>query len=861
MSHYLANTITRWVLFIQKHGRLALAIILLATLVAAVWAAKLFALNTDTQHLIKPSAESRWYQQNKEFEEAFPQFQNTAIVVISGAAPQDVNNTTDALLRAFRQSDWFHSVAAPGREPFFTEHLLYELEVGELADLSTQLQSLLPLLTRLDEDTSLAAFFTLAQQSLMRDSMTGEVSQRSRMLLQKLLEALSTSDQINWLEDKKAASRGNIYQVIVLQGRQQFSESTPAKAVLEAIRDIIANHQPPGANTRVRVTGELAMADEELRTALQGIQFAGAASLALLALLLTFGVRSWTVVLAIFALLIAGVVWTCLYASLTVGSFNTLSLVFLVMFFGLGVDFALHFSLRVQESLSSPREREQPLGSATQDIGTALLLCTLTSGMAFLSFLPTQYRGLAELGIISAGGMLIAFLLTITLLPAWFAVIGMPGPWHGSGSKKLHFGMDQFAPSTVLLLTVVVSAAAAWFAKDVRFDYSVLAMRDKTSEAMDTLLEMQREEISTDYSVSVLVPPGDVDALVPRLLALPSVAQIETPHTRIAADQVQKRALLAPLQAYGDLQLLMPDSFDDVSASAAQVLLISQLEQLPGSAGGEDLDLLARVRDALLTLRDSGGREKLERNLVAPLVDGVRALRVQLLAEPYGLEDLPPLARARLIAPDGRHLLEVLPQEQLNDLEVVDRFVAEVEQVAPNIAGRTVAERGFGQAVVNSFRLAVALALAGIFLVLLMYFRELLTPMLVLIPLGLTTLFTFAVIQLSGLTLNMANILVVPLIFGLGVDTGIHVVHRYHSAGDISDLLQSSTPRAVTLSALTTIGTFISISFSPHQGAASIGLILSVAIALLMVVTFVVLPALLAQFEPRSPAKPASKKR
>jgi len=122
-------------------------------------------------------------------------------------------------------------------------------------------------------------------------------------------------------------------------------------------------------------------------------------------------------------------------------------------------------------------------------------------------------------------------------------------------------------------------------------------------------------------------------------------------------------------------------------------------------------------------------------------------------------------------------------------------------------------------------------------------------------------LFTFAVIQLSGLTLNMANILVVPLIFGLGVDTGIHVVHRYHSAGDISDLLQSSTPRAVTLSALTTIGTFISISFSPHQGAASIGLILSVAIALLMVVTFVVLPALLAQFEPRSPAKPALKKR
>ena len=135
-------------------------------------------------------------------------------------------------------------------------------------------------------------------------------------------------------------------------------------------------------------------------------------------------------------------------------------------------------------------------------------------------------------------------------------------------------------------------------------------------------------------------------------------------------------------------------------------------------------------------------------------------------------------------------------------------------------------------------------------MVLLVYFREPLTPQLVLIPLGLTTLYTFAIIELTGLTLNMANILVVPLIFGLGVDTGIHVVHRYHHARSVTEVLRSSTPRAVTLSALTTIGTFFSLSFSPHKGAASIGLILSIAIAILMLVTFIVLPALLARFEP-----------
>jgi hopanoid biosynthesis associated RND transporter like protein HpnN len=557
-------------------------------------------------------------------------------------------------------------------------------------------------------------------------------------------------------------------------------------------------------------------------------------------------------VLAIFTMLLAGVVWTCVYAALTVGSFNTLSLVFLVMFFGLGVDFAIHFCLRVQEALSSRSEKQQALRSAIEDVGTALLLCTITSAIAFLSFLPTEYSGLAELGIISAGGIAIAFILTVTLLPAWFTAVAMPAPWHRDTGSRSHFGIDQYKPSTVLLLTALVSCAAAWYAKDVHFDYSVLAMRDKTSEAMATLLELQNEQVSTDYSVSVLVEPNAVDALAQRLWALPSVAQVITPRSRIASEQLQKQALLAPLAAYGALRLQLPEHMDNAAVDTAQASLIDQVSVAAGFANAQALPLLSSVRAGLQALGSKAARETLQANVLTPLFDDVLVLKKQLLASPYSLDDLPPVSRARLIAPDGRHRLEVLPREQLNDLMLLNQFVAEVETIAPNIAGRAVVERGVGQLVVESFRMATTLALVGIFIVLVLYFRELLTPVLVLIPLGLTTLFTFAVIELSGLTLNMANILVVPLIFGLGVDTGIHVVHRYHVSRNISELLRSSTPRAVTLSALTTIGTFISLSFNPHKGAASIGLILSVAISLLMLVTFVVLPALLAQFEKKS---------
>jgi hypothetical protein len=852
MSHQIARQLTRWVLFAHRRGKLVFTLLVVTTVIAGFWGARLFKLDSDTGKLIRPSADTRWHAQNEAYKAAFPHGRDTALIVLSGESLVEVNNATDALAHELRQSDWYHDVAVPGREPFFTEHLLYELDTDQLAGLSGQLQDLLPLLQGLEQNPGLAGLLGMLQYQLGQDLAAGSLSQGTRLLLAKLDRALATpGEPVSWLE-KESGSGQTLYQMIILQGRQQFGESTPSTALIRATREYLAQVSADFPGVGMRLTGEIAMADEELRTALQGIQFAGLASLVLLALILTFGVRCWSIVIGIFVMLAAGVVWTTLYALLAVGSFNTLSMVFLVMFFGLGVDFALHFCLRVQESLSLDHERGQPLVAASSDIGTALLLCTLTSGIAFLSFFPTEYRGLADLGVISAGGMLIAFILTLTLMPAWFALVGMPRPWQASAPGRLHFGLDRLSPPVVLVTALLLALGAAWFAKDARFDYSVLAMRDKNSESMATLLELQQQQLATNYSVSILAAPEEAAALAERLRALPTVAEVKTPASHIAAQQVEKQALLAPLAGIGELEFKDPEPTSlaefEQAASGLKKLLSSAVAM---DLNGQDESQAERISEELASVTTEQAVEQLQADLVVPLLQDARELRPKVLAQPYTLQDLPGETRARFIAPDGRHLLEVLPVAQLDSLEAMDDFVGQVEAIAPNIAGRTVVERGIGQAVVRSFRTAIGIALVGICVVLLLYFREPLTPTLILVPLGLTTLLTFAIIEMTGLTLNMANILVVPLIFGLGVDTSIHVAHRYHEAKDVSEVLQSSTPRAITLSALTTIGTFFSISFSPHKGAASIGLILTVAIGLMMVVTFMVLPALLSQFEPK----------
>ena len=111
-----------------------------------------------------------------------------------------------------------------------------------------------------------------------------------------------------------------------------------------------------------------------------------------------------------------GVCLTLGFATLVIGELNSLSLIFVVLFFGLGVDFAAHFTLRAQAYMSE--DLSQALTAALKDTGPALILCTLTSAASFLAFLPTAYQGFAELGVISAGGIVIALLLTLTVIPA-----------------------------------------------------------------------------------------------------------------------------------------------------------------------------------------------------------------------------------------------------------------------------------------------------------------------------------------------------------------------------------------------------------------------------------------------------------
>lgn len=822
-----------WVAFSERHAMMVIATITVLALAAGLGAWRYAGIDSDLSKLIRPSADLPWYQHDLDFKAAFPQLQQTAVVVVSGADAVAVRNKAQSLVAAFRRHPAFEQVLAPELDPFFDRQRLYYLSPPALeawiAAVSHNYPVLLQLAARPDL-TTLAALAT--DTSSTSPPTTAGQHPASPELLTRLLQGLGETDgpriDLAAYPRLQTASSNN-HALITLKGEQRLDQRLPNEALVATIREIVdgfRDHTGVGMeNPRIRLTGEIVLADEEISMALQGIGIAGALSLLMLALILGIGVRSWKVIVALFMLLLTGTLLTLGYATLVVGYFNTLALMFVVMFFGLGVDFAAHFALRIREA-QSMHQPATDIGArsaavvAARDIGPALGLCLLTSSIGFLSFAPTAYRGLGELGLISAGGMVIAFVLTLTLIPALFKVLGVePGPPPG---RPLVPRPARLHPLAILGGAALLTVAAGWLAKDLKFDYSVLAMRDASTEAMSTLLELQAHHITTDYSTSVLAADAAAARrLKPVLEALPESGAVSIPEDRIPADQAYKRTLIAPLAAR-----------------------IAQIQPHPGQAAAP-----AATQHTPLTFDqtviDGPAQVRLNQALRDALASELAALNTLLTAPPFDLDDLPADLRSLLVTADGRHLMTVEPAAPITSRAATEAFIQAVANVAPNFAGRAVVEWGVGNVVVTSFTEAASLAVAAIFLLLLVYFRSLLLPVLVLVPLAIAILLTFAIAELSGLTLNMANILVVPLIFGLGVDTGIHVVHRFTHAGSVAGVFASSTARAVLISGLTTIGTFISLSFSPHKGAASVGLLLSIAIGLMLAATFILLPALL----------------
>ncbi|MDD9878090.1 MAG: MMPL family transporter [Magnetovibrio sp.] len=871
------DALAGWVGWVVGRARGVAAFAALLTVVAAAYFVANIEINTSTTDML--SKELPFRQHAQAIDDAFPQTDNTLVVVIDGQTADIADDAALALGQALRQqSKLFTDVYDLKGEAFFRRNGLLYLGLDELNDLGDRLADAQPFLSTLWRDSSLRGFFGMLGQALDHSRESGADNPL------KLAAAL---DAIADVAEAQAAGRFHLFswtrlmgggedtpadrrRFIVVKPVLDFASLQPASGAIDTVRRLAMElGLTKERGLRVRLTGSAALDEEELASVETGMGLAAVISLVLVLGLLTIGLRSSVLVVANLLTLISGLICTAAFAILAIGALNLISVAFAVLFIGLSVDFGIHFALRYQEAGRQGYPRDAALREAAGAVGGALTLCAVSAAMAFYAFLPTEYVGLAELGLIAGTGMFIAFAANLTLLPALIALApnAAARPAAPRRAREATPGARVAAlvigrPRTICAAAALFGIAALIVAPRVQFDFDPLNLKDPNTESVATLLDLVRDGSRHQYKIEVLA--SDLDAatgLAARLDALDLVDKAITICDFVPADQDEKLEIIADLALFVAPSLARwsgTEALGPGDREAAWKALAPKLEQA-GNAGDDALRRAAgRVRTSVSALLDGGGAEvgllTLENRLLTGLPGRLDALNQSLGAAPVRFETLPAALVRRNVAADGRAMVEVYPKNDLSERAELRRFVAAVREVAPNAAGSPVVILEAGRTVLGAFAEACAIAVIGIVILLALVLRRARDVAFVFAPLLLAALWTIAAAAALGVAFNLANVIVLPLLFGLGVAGGIHLVSRARATEGAHETMRTSTPRAVLFSALTTIGSFGSISLSGHPGTASMGVLLTLAITMTLFATLIFLPALLAVVERRGAA-------
>ena len=870
----IGRWLAQWVGLVQKNAVSITIGMSLATLVIIYYVVSHLGIHGDTESLF--SQDLPFKQVERRYHEAFPMLYENMFVVIDAPTPERAGEAAASLAaRLEAEPRRFHRAYLPGGGEFFENHAFLYLETEELEDLADKLAIAQPYLAELSRDGTLRGLASMMARG-GRAVREGDVSgDQLHALFDRFLEALSARIEgrpyhLSWAEvladgDFDLDSRRRF---LLVQPVLEFDEFQPAKRSILAVRRI-ANELgfTPESGVIVRITGDVALSFEEMEVLRTQAVAAGIASLVLVAIILILGLRSIRMVLSTLATLIVGLVWTAGFTAAAIGHLNLISVCFAVLFIGLGVDFGIHVCIRYRELLASGLEHSVALNETARDVGSSIFLCATTTAIGFFAFVPTDFIGVAELGLISGTGMFISLFCTLTLLPALLSLRPIPaGREYAAGvswSNASFTNLPLRHPRAIRGTALVMGIGAVLLLPQARFDNNPLNVRDPSSESVRTFNELLEKGASSPWSLNAVAPSLEsAQFLAERLKALDVVERVVTVSDYVPADQENKLGIIEDVAMFvapppGPDGKVPPPSLAE--QEEALVDLSRELGRL--QEFGEPSELVAsasRLRPVLgrylQRLTDSPDPtrelEALQSSMLGTLPEQLRMLNAALSAGHVTLEKLPDTILERMITADGRVRIQIFPRDDLNDHAALAAFVDGVKTVTPEVAGSASEILESGRSVVRALTQAMLSAFIVITLFLLILWRRIDDTALVLIPLLLASALTVAAAVLLDIPFNFADVIVLPLLLGIGVDSGIHLVHRVRvAAEDEVNLLATSTARAVAYSALTTIASFGSLGLATHLGLATLGRLLTIGVCFTVVCNLIVLPALI---RPRS---------
>lgn len=634
-----------------------------------------------------------------------------------------------------------------------------------------------------------------------------------------------------------------------------------ASAATDELRRIIDEVASRNAAVTIGLTGLPIMEDDEMRTSQQSMVWASGLSLAAVALVIVAGFGGVRHAVMANGVLVIGMAWAFAWATASVGHLNILSVTFTVTMIGVGIDYGTYYVARYLQGRRHGLDCEAALLETSGAVGPSILTGAITTAVAFFSASLTSFVGVSELGTIASGGILLCAAAELLVLPAVIALVDrsvlgrhipQPVPVHSWLAPIFKY------PRFVALAAMACTLAIASGLHELKYDHNLLNLQADGLESVAVEKKLLEEcDQSVWYALSIADSRADLLARKEALQNLPSVERVDEIASLLPVDEDLKQPIIERIH---DRLAALPERPPEIPVdrldSLGETLAWAQAEAAKRPAGLRTAWHLERTREVLRRMPPEECFRALaafQQRSAGELLSRLHALAGVANPEPPALDDLPPSLVERFVGQSGKHLLKIYGRGDIWNFESLEKFVQDVRSVDPRATGNPLQAYEASLEMKRSYEQAALYSLAVILVVLWLDFRSLTYALLAGLPLAIGMAQTLGLMGLVGIDLNPANLIGIPLILGIAVDYGVHIVHdALERPGPYA--ISASTANAVLVDALTTILGFGALMVASHKGLESLGRVLTLGVTTCTLTSLVFLPVVLAILRPAATA-------
>ncbi len=787
-------------------------------------------INTSTDSLINENLDFKKNQ--KKLKDSFKVLNNNILIRIKGENYDEVKFASEKFVKRLNSSDGISFIFSPNLDKNLKKNFFLFLNDFEKDNLIQKIYESQPFISQINNhENKLEGLNNILELSLKSDSKEDKDSFAN--IFKIFNESLSLKKKVEWTNILSTQKN----EFFILFGlSEEFLEKNSFKVIYESLMNFKSDQNP---NIQVDYTGGLLIDYEEVASVSSGASFSGLLSFVLVAILLWIAFKDLYLLFSIVLTIILGLVITLGITTLVIGSLNLISVAFAVLFIGLSVDYGIQICSRIKEKKFLKHKTIKEKIKIIESIGNILLTASIPSIIGFLSFIPTDYVGLSELGIISAIGLVVGLILNTFFLPC---LLGLFFKKKKIGFIQLNSNLYENLlinnKNKILIIFFIIVFYSSFNLSKITFDSDALNLKDQELQSVKLAKELIENNPTSDYISSVIFTEKELKSFTYDH----PIFQNDIVSGYFSYEKIFEKYESEDLDYLKFL--LSSKKFEKPSDGGDQRERFSLLldKYIQGDFGQVSLNAKQLKDNILLFQNDNISSLEIEEIFFEKFDDLISGV-LNLGSIPDNLSsEIPENFSNRYISDNNLYRVEIFPSRDLSKPEDLKEFVSTIETFFPSATGMPVVQFNAGKIVIDSFKKALIISLFFLILFLFLIFRKVNYVLVCVSSLVCAFILTIFFMIVLKLNFNFANMIAIPLLFSLGVSYPIYFIKRFDELGDFKKLFSSNTPLAILFSGLTTIFSFSTLFFSSHNGTSSMGLLLFISLSNTLITSLILLP-------------------